>query len=277
MQAIPKQKMGFYIYENQPWEFALLHFWRAAGHGNMIGVPHTTQRFWDLRYHRDVRCYDRDPTGLGFPVPNQLAVNGPLSEASLLSGGCPKERLVDVEALRYLHLGQKSTVRKPRPLGLGLRVLICGEFLSDNNVQLCKWIKLAIPNMAENTSFIFKPHPAYPVHEQFLKSLPIEVRHEPIHDLLKKCDVMFVTGNSGAAVDAFCVGVPVVQMSDGAAFNTSSLRGVAGIIIVNSPEALAEALTNVLTHEFLPPKLFNLDPDLVRWRQLLGVEEASKQ
>ena len=51
-KCLPRQKLGVYVQENQPWEVALLHFWRQFGHGQIIGVPHSTIRFWDLRYHR---------------------------------------------------------------------------------------------------------------------------------------------------------------------------------------------------------------------------------
>ena len=55
LKATTQQKLGLYLQENQFWEKALLHAWRIHGHGFIIGVPHASVNFWDLRYCDDVR------------------------------------------------------------------------------------------------------------------------------------------------------------------------------------------------------------------------------
>jgi surface carbohydrate biosynthesis protein (TIGR04326 family) len=87
--------------------------------------------------------------------------------------------------------------------------------------------------------------------------------------------VVFASNTTSAAVDAFCAGVPVVQMMDGRTFNMSPLRGQPGVVYVESPEALADALSRAKALEGPQPELFNLDPNLPRWRRLLVVEGAS--
>ena len=49
-QRINKQKIGFYLQENMDWEFSLSWAWKRYGHGKLVGYPHSTIRFWDLRY-----------------------------------------------------------------------------------------------------------------------------------------------------------------------------------------------------------------------------------
>ena len=56
---LPKQSIGVYLQENQGWELGMIHSWRDNAHGELIGFPHATVRFWDLRYFFDQRSYCR--------------------------------------------------------------------------------------------------------------------------------------------------------------------------------------------------------------------------
>lgn len=101
-QSCPK-KLGIYLQENQGWEFAFVFLWKLYGHGKLIGVPHTTIQFWDLRYHH---CPKQFHSNLEFPVPrpNFVAVNNRLAWKTYLTAGYPKSEILPVEALRYLYI-----------------------------------------------------------------------------------------------------------------------------------------------------------------------------
>ena len=74
LKRLPHQELGVYLLENQPWERAFVHAWKAAGHGRLVGVPHSTVLYWDLRYFFDPRSYRR--TGKNdLPLPDQVALN----------------------------------------------------------------------------------------------------------------------------------------------------------------------------------------------------------
>ena len=60
MQALPTQRKGFYLQENQGWEFGFVGSWREFVHGQLIGVPHSTVRYWDLRYFFDSKSYGKN-------------------------------------------------------------------------------------------------------------------------------------------------------------------------------------------------------------------------
>ena len=47
-----------YLQENQGWEFALIQVWEKAKSWELIGVPHSTIRYWDMRYYFDSRHYN---------------------------------------------------------------------------------------------------------------------------------------------------------------------------------------------------------------------------
>lgn len=85
--ALPKaQRCGFYLQENQGWESSLLQVWRAAGNASLIGVPHSTVRFWDLRYFFDSRSYSCESAN-SLPRPHGVACNGDAAIDAYVQGG----------------------------------------------------------------------------------------------------------------------------------------------------------------------------------------------
>ncbi len=272
------QRLGVYIQENQPWEMVLLHTWKAAGHGKIIGTPHTTVRYWDLRYFYDPRTYKTSGDNI-LPTPDLVAVNGTAAKNAYLHGGYPEAKLVEVEALRFLHLVKnyrEDAVLKSR--GNKLNVLVCGDFLATTNQKILSWLSFAAKYLPPETSYVLKPHPAYPVDLNDYRDFPLAKTNAPLSELLAECDVVFTSNITSAAVDAYCAGVPVVQMLDGSAFNLSPLRGERGVVYVADPMALAEALLNARQcNRMAAEQYFYLDEELPRWRQLLGIGVGSAQ
>lgn len=272
---IPYQKLGVYIQENQPWEMALIYAWKAAGHGKLIGVPHTTVRYWDLRYFYDSRSYERTGKNV-LPIPDLVAVNGPVAKKAYLEGGYPGAQVTEAEALRFLHLLNRTPSNAPiKSPSKALKVLVCGDFLSATNYKILSWLSIAAESLPPETSYVFKPHPAYSVKLRDFSSLPLEMTDAPLAELFVDCDVIFTSNITSAAVDAYCSGIPVVQMLDGNTFNMSPLRGLIGVVYVANPVELAEALRNAQHCErVVAEPYFCLDKELPRWHKLLGMRSA---
>lgn len=269
---LPQQKIGVYIAENQPWEMALIYAWKTAGHGVLIGTPHTVVRFWDLRYHYDARSYIGEKVGR-LPSPDVLAVNGPVARESVLGGGYPADRVREVEALRFLHLAIPRPGGVPgRLVAAELRVLVCGDFLAETNCKVLAWLEIAARSLPGDTVYVIKPHPAYPLSSADHPALKLEMSEAPLADLLLECDVVFTSNITSAAVDAYCSGVTVIQMLDGDTLNVSPLRGLKGVIYVTSPDELTAALLEAKKCECaVPVTYFYLDEKLPRWRVLLNL------
>lgn len=271
MKSLPLQKTGIYIQENQPWEMALIYAWKAAGHGMLIGAPHTTVRYWDLRYFYDARSYRREANGL--PMPDKVAVNGPSARGIYIDGNYPQADLADVEALRFRHL-LKPQVRGASGAGKALRVLVCGDFLAATNQKLLSWLSEAASSLPSDTSYVLKPHPAYPIARHEYAPLSLQVTNAPLDELFADCSVVFTSNITSVAVDAYCAGLPVIQMLDGGAFNMSPLRGLDAAVYVTNPSELAEALRSAAQRGAASAACyFLLDPDLPRWRHLLGLHD----
>ena len=91
LQLLPSQSLCIYLQENTDWEFSLLQNWRSEGHGRLIGVPHTSVRYWDLQYFFDPRHFEEDRS-LNLPRPDIVAVNGPIAKNTHLASGYQQTR-----------------------------------------------------------------------------------------------------------------------------------------------------------------------------------------
>ena len=272
MKQLPQQPLGVYLQENQSWEMALIYAWRASNHGKLIGVPHATVRYWDLRYFYDSRSYLRKhPNSL--PMPDQVAVNGPVALTAYLDGGYPAGQLTEVEALRYLYLQNKKIWRdRTRAVLSVIRVLICGDMLPAVTHQMISWLQNAADNLPINTKFTLKPHPACMVDAGY-PLLQIQMTDAPLVDLLMECDVVFTSNITSASVDAYSFGLPVIQVLDGNTFNMSPLRGLENVTYVTNSQELGEALRNISNQEHrITEEYFYLDTELPRWKKLLSTD-----
>jgi surface carbohydrate biosynthesis protein (TIGR04326 family) len=274
---LPRQRLGVYLLENIGWEMAFLHCWKAAGHGQVVGVAHSTVRFWDLRYFFDPRHYPR--TGRNdLPLPDAVAVNGPAPLEIYRRGGFPADRLVEVEALRYLHLADAPrAAANRRESGAGpLRVLVLGDYTPEATRTLMSWLAVAAGSLPGEVAFVVKPHPACPIDAADYPSLTMRLTNRPLGELLPDCDVAYTSNTTSASVDAHSLGVPVITVRDGKALNISPLRGVSGVTFVGNAAELASALGRAreATQAVVEP-YFCLDRSLPRWRQLLGLSATT--
>ena len=273
LKRLPEQQQGVYLQENQGWEFGMIHAWKAAGHGRLIGTPHSTVRFWDLRYFFDPRSYVRSDHN-DLPMPNLVACNGPAMQDNYRRGSYPVGDLVDVEALRYLYLDKdKIEVNSIQAEREGpVRLLVLGEYVSNNTQRQMKLLEKSIYLLRQEFLIIVKPHPNCPIHAVDYPTLRMQVTMAPISELLTECDVAYSSAVTSAAVDAYCAGVPIVSVLDPNALNLSPLRGCAGALFASTPEELASALTSMVKEgqvRSMRQAYFTVNVQLPHWRRLL--------
>lgn len=273
LRSLPEQRIGVYLQENQGWEFALIHAWKAAGHARLIGSPHSTVRHWDLRYFFDPRSYSRDGVNC-LPMPDQVTFNGKAEQDAYQKGGYPVADMVEVEALRYPHLDNNRADANPaaRSLNSSLRVLVLGDYLFSVTQQQMRLLEKAVKSLPAGVAILVKPHPACPIEPADYPDLKMEVTMDPVSNLLTGCDVAYTSSITSAAVDAFCAGTPVVSVLDPNMLNLSPLRGREGVLFVSTAENLAHALISAASAPRKPAgqqDFFTLDYKLPRWRKLL--------
>ena len=278
--AAPHQRIGLYLYENQPWEMALLRAWRRHGHGQIVGVQHSTTPFWYLPH-----SISPGSQGSGAaPMPDCLAVNGPAARSAFVGAGIPLEKLVEVEALRYLGLAALACTRRAesRP-GRGveravcgrpaLKVLVLGEIAPLSMTHLLKLLEDAFEFIPLGFKFTLKAHPGHAVSLADYPRLRVEQTDLALGELLGDYDIAIAANSTSAAVDAFVAGLPVIIGLHGGSLNLSPLRCQAGVRFVSTSKELVDALRAAAcggAGDRDREDFFFLDPGLPRWKRLLG-------
>ena len=267
----PHQRLGIYLFENQPWEMAFVTAWRAAGHGELIGVAHSTTRFWDTRYFKDSRDMWSIEGDNPMPWPDRVAVNGPAMRAQCLGAGYPENRILDVEALRYLDIQQEL----PPPLSEGpIRILVCGEYSPHAAKRMLDVVNKALDITNIPIITTYRPHPAYVGPQVRLHPTIQFDNNASIREAIGAADVVVTGGMSSVLVEAACSGRLALIVSDSDAFLTSPVELPAHAVFVTSPESISAAITNssaaaqrasVDVNDF-----YGIDPKLASWRGIVG-------
>jgi len=268
---IPKQSMGVYLQENQGWELGLIAAWRTSGHLDLVGFPHATVRYWDLRYFFDQRLFaDRGINSI--PLPDKVACNGLGVLDAYKSGGYPEELLCEVESLRYLYLADSDASHGLSARYKPKRLLVVGDYLRINTQRQLQLLESAVPLLSEDVEIIFKPHPACPIDLAQYPGLAMVTKENILSELFKVSDLVYSSAVTSAAVDGYCYGLPIVSFLDGEDLNLSPLRGFEGVIFVSEPIDLARAIMGndpLSKNRDANGAYFHIDTELPRWKKLL--------
>ncbi len=267
ISKLSHKKVGFFIQENQPWEAILIHKWRKFNHGLIIGVPHSTLRYWDLRYFYPPKVYNELPK-INLPFPDFIAVNSPIAERNLLLSKFPSKQIRKVEALRYMDLMHKNS--KSLQSFKVKTILICGDFLLETNKKMLSCLYEALELNKGVFHLIFKPHPATPVPSSYFKKLNVIIKDDPLNYLLDEVDIAFTSNISSSSVDAFVLGKPLIQYIDFKYFNMSPLRGIDGVSYISLASELSSILSKDL-HANIKEEFdyFFTDSSLEKWKFLI--------
>jgi len=272
MVELPAQNRGCYLQENQGWEFSFIYNWKSAGHAdNLVGYPHSTVKYWDLRYFYDPKSYqEKDQDSL--PVPSYVGVNGDVAKNFYINGGYPVKKLRKFEALRYLYVSDSIANRKNKK-DINKKekiVLVVGDILRKNTDLQINTLKSAQLKINQSTKFIIKPHPACPINIEDYPGLFGEISFKPISDLIAISDLVYSSSTTSAAVDAFCVGLPIISILDGKSLNLSPLKNDKTVYFITNSEELAIAINDIKEPKFNHGKdYFYLDNSLPSWREWL--------
>ena len=273
MNSISKQKLGFFLQENQSWEIGLNYCWNVCNHHEIIGVPHSTTRFWDLRYANDSRIFS-DLSKNCFPAPSSIAINGEAQRKYFESISYPASQINLVEALRFFHLDYE---KEPRELQIKSNeesfILILGDYLMENNEKLIEILISASSLLPETLKLVFKPHPACHVPISKFQGLDISVRDQEISILLANTQFAFSSNVTTAAIDVYFRGIPLACMIDSNKLNLSPMLEIDKNVFVKTHNEMVEKilLSSLGSNKSFasPQQYFELDRSLPRWLGLI--------
>ncbi len=267
LSCLPSQAKGFYLQENQGWEYSLISAWRSSNHGkNLFGIPHSTIRYWDLRYFFDKRSYNIGVSECSLPLPDYIGVNGMSAKEMHILNGYPEDRILEVEALRYQYLNEIVISNEIN----NHNILVLGGKNIKNQMKL---LNSADSLLNESIKFTIKTDSWNPIELNNLQKIRMELTKDSMSELLSKYNVVYTDNITSAGVDAYCLGKKVVSMLDPNMLNLSPLLGHEDVLFVSSPEQLSDALNNSLDLTNIKREFFYLDPNLPRWEKLINGEK----
>lgn len=273
IKSLPSQALGLYLQENCPWESALIYLWKLNNNGKLIGVPHSTILFWDLRYFHDPRLLSCS-TGSKIPLPDSIAVNGLGAMKEMIKGGYTQDRLIEVEALRYLYLND-TQCNQPHTVSKQIKMLVLCDYTITWTLNQLDALFDAIKRINFGIEVIIKPHPNCPIGPRNDIPKCCQIKYDPISELLKTCNVAYTTDATSASVEAYIKGLPIISVLNPSGFNLSPLRNFSDVVFIRNGLELSQALSSlydigIVKQESSCDNYFNLDNNLPKWKSIFN-------
>ena len=227
--------------------------------------------FWDLRYFNDPKVHT-DVSPLHLPAPDKIGVNGPFSMTSLSNAGYLKSDLILTEALRYHYIEKYRGKIKINNQNQLVTVLVLADYSLENTYFQIKILEQAIDLLNFKPRIIMRPHPFCPIDSREFNFL--EFTNLTLPELLVEVDMVYTSASTSAAVDAYCMGLPVASVLDPKELNLSPLRGIPGVSFVDTPIKLARFIEHTHEGDREPNdkiEFFTMDSKLSRWKSLLEI------
>lgn len=256
-ELTPKQEIGFYLQENQGWEISFVNAWKKHKHGKLISVQHSTVSFWDMRY---LNPYPK--TNASKFAPDLFAINGQNAKNHFNNLNYPSEKLIELEALRYLHLG--SNLKENKKKG----ILILGDIIENATQEL---LNIFLPISSDfNKKITFKSHPAKLINIDKIQYPNVNVTDLPLASLFKESDTVICCSSSGAAVEAFIENMKTIIFIVPGELNTSPLKDNSNVFFVSTQNEMARAISFEYKSNS-KDDFFFLNNDIPNWKNLLNI------
>jgi surface carbohydrate biosynthesis protein (TIGR04326 family) len=273
--GLSKQNTGIYLQEYQGWEVALNYIWKESGHNKLIAFPHSTIRFWDLRYYFDYRLFRKINLNK-LPLPDLIVCNGEVIKKNLIDSGYNVEDLVEAESLRYLDLLKINHDSELKSFGKkeNINLLVMGDYSYKNTVFQLSLLEDAFSKIQRELSIRFKAHPACPINIAQYAKLNMKLVTEPLYEILDWADVTFSSESTSAAVDSFISGKEVLIALNFKALNFSPLKDFKNVYFLSTSNSLADHLNSFSGNNPMDKsrnEFFYLDNEIPKWKKLLEI------
>ncbi len=267
---LPTPGRGLYVFENQPWEAALVSAWKKRGVERVIAHQHEAVKPLNLRLFDDPRTL-RETGRYAKPMPDILATGSVSAVGAFVEAGWPENRVGLVESLRFRSGG--SGVDAGRATGFGYLLLVTGYLSPETMAMLAMAAEAdACGALSGYDGIRIKPHPFLPV-DDILATMnfasPVEVVREPLETLWPETGFAFLANSTAAIFDALSARVPCAVCAPADDLNLSPALGMEGVAMIGRAETLAIA-AQARTIPAASPE-FCYETGLPRWAELLGI------
>jgi len=206
------------------------------------------------------------------PTPDFVAASGPAILASLVNGGFPRNKIVEVEALRFLHLASADLAPNKEQPHRNFHLLVLGGYSPSNTHRQFSILHGLSHQLTLELDVTVKLHPLCDVNVTQYLDVNTSITNDSIDKLLLNCDAVYTDCETSAAIDAYFAGLPVISELNPESLNISPLRDRKGVLFVSSPDELAKAIVSIKESKSNTNNVqdfFYIDSDLPRWKELL--------
>lgn len=262
-----------YLLENHTWEFSMIEAWKNKHQGEIIGYIHSCVPYWDMRKYFDEKTLSNP----FFPSPDKYGLNGDLSKKNFEFNKIKNNKILKLEATRYLYLNKKIK-NQTKTKGTNnfknekkVLLVICDYTNSYTEKQL-KFLSDIKVNLNSQFKIIIKPHPAKV--KNFIKKYKNKfiITNEPIAKLAEDVDVILTSNTTTAALEFYHLSKPIILILDNKALNLSPLRNMNNVKFVSNSHQLLDILNNHkyrILNFMKINNLFYLNDELDNWLDIL--------
>lgn len=263
---------GIYLYENQPWELALISSWRRYTTEKLFAVPHSTVRYWDTRVLANLAeiCRGSNPDSL--PSPDVFATNGPVMARVFEQFGCSSGNVASVEALRFTRLAVEGVHSRSGDQP----ILVLGEYSQHQTDTILNQVIAATKGTSFHDRIRFRGHPALG------QNLPAKYRGLQVDesatavDAIRKASVVVCGSLSSSAVESMLLGKPTFLIPDAEVLTSSPAEALGPTWAIDLHQELRQALVGEVrtpddAHPLSAQQYFFAGRSLARWKDLLGL------
>ena len=267
LSNIPKHDYGIFLYENQPWEKALITSWKKFQNGKLIGYSHTTINYWHLNYFNDPN-YNLSEDFEKYS-PNLIAVSSEISKNFLIKQSIKPEKIIEVEALRYLWILEKS---KKKLENKNKKILFLGDYKESTNKKLLNVLnesKLDLINSGFELSF--KSHPAKSIK---IFDTRINLINEDLESLVDKYQYVVSSNTTSAIIEVLSCGINTLLFKDKNNFDLSPLKNTIIEKEINFFYSKQDFLNKIMVskNDVKPIYYYYLDRNIIKWKKILEIE-----
>ena len=194
ISKLPRQDLGFYLFENQSWEKILIHAWRRNGHKEIVGFLPNLTRYWDLRY-----SYHSNKANFNSLMPDKIICLDLNSYSNLLEIGFGRKDIIrEISSYNPNSFGDKILSKQND--NDDKKIIIFGDYEKKINYDFFNILQ-KIKNINKFKLYL-KCHPSNRINTNNFNAIKLQIIQDEIIDFTKFNNAI-VIGATGIALNLY--------------------------------------------------------------------------
>lgn len=259
VKRVDKPKFGLYLMENLDFEIILNYLWKKKTNYELIGFPHSSVRFWDLRY------FFLNPKKFLNIFPNKVLIHSKDSLNWSENIKLNYKSTIAVESLRFEKLILKKRIHKKTNFK---NFLVFGDL--DERITLSM---LELFDYQKNKKFFVKNHPGSSIIKKNYKNITFIENHEHVLD---NYDCVIVSNASATIFKPYYENFPFLVFLDSKFFNLNPISNLNENLFFYDTLSFEKSLLNILQNYSNNKKLHIIDNTNSQWLKILSNKDSNE-